>query len=254
MSKGPWKKKNLLVADALRDEGDPEVELTEEEDTPVETTTPVPAQPVAPPAAPASFSMTAVDLQAMVAAAVTAAQAGNTALAQAVTKGIADAREPIPENKFAPDVSDFNPLGERAHPRPALKCEMFYGSIDPKTKAVSRTYPLLQEDLTAAEIVALNTLEPQNTHITLHDGATIKFAIVPEHDPATDELRRLILCVPQSVIGKGSALKNMLPGLVRIVAQVTGHDYSALSRDDLAWFMAEHRAKRYVRVREVVAA
>lgn len=254
MSRGPWKKKNVLLAGEMQDEGAPEIDLTEDEANAL-VPVPEPVEPVAPaPVAPASFTMTAADLQNMVTAAVSAAAAGNAQLADAVTKGIADAREPIPENKFSPGISVFNPLGDQAHPRPDLKCEFFYGTMDAKTKIVSRTYPLLVEDLTVMETIALNTLEPQNAVIKLHDGSSIKVSLVPELDPATDELTRMVIVVPQTVIGKGSALKNMLPGPCNIVAQLTGIDYEKLSREDLAWFMAEHRAKRYVSVRESVAA
>jgi len=253
MSKGSWKKKNVLLAGEMQDDGAPEIDLTEEE---ANALVPVPVieEPVAvapAPVAPATpITMTLSDLQAVMATVAS----GNAALADAVTKGIADAREPIPENKIGPGISVFNPLGDQAHPRPDLKSEFFYGTMDAKTKIVSRTYPLLVEDLTVMEVIALNTLEPQNAVIKLHDGSPIKVSLVPELDPATDELTRMVIVVPQTVIGKGSALKNMLPGPCNIVAQLTGIDYEKLSREDLAWFMAEHRAKRYVSVRESVAA
>jgi hypothetical protein len=198
--------------------------------------------------------MTAADLQGMIAAAVTTAQAGNRELAQAVTKGIADAREPIPENKFSPEISALNPLGDRAHPRPDLKCDFFWGTMDANTKQVNPTYPLLKEDLSAAEIVALNTLEPMNAVVKLYDGSPIKVSIIPRLDQATDALQRLVVVVPQHVIGKGSAIKNMLPNVVDLVRQVTGVDYAALPLADLAFLMAEHRAKRYIGALDLVAA
>jgi hypothetical protein len=213
------------------------------------------AAPVAP-AAAAPISMSISDIQAIVATAIAASQQGNQNLAEIVTQGIAQARKPIPEGTDAsnPKISVFNPLGDRDYPRPGLKCEFTYGTQDAKTKQISRTYPLEAEDLTVIEQIALNTLEAGHYSIKLHDDTPIKLSIVPDLDPATDVLTRMVLVVPQIVTGKGSALKNMLPGPIDIVRQVTGKDFSTLAGADLAWFMAEHKAKRYVSTREEVAA
>lgn len=252
MSKGPWKKKNLLVADALRDEGDPESDIDDVEPE-TETVAPVAPVAVAAPVAPAPgmpISMSLNDLQAL----MSTVTSGNADLANAVTKGIADAREPIPENKISPGISSANPLGDKKHPRPGLKCKMTFGTQDAKTQVVTPSYPLDADDLTVYEQIALNTLAPIHTTIQLLDGATIKLSVVPELDRVTDEITKLTLVIPGYVTEKKSAIKNMLPSPLNIVTQLTGRDYSKLSHDDLAWFMAEHRAKRFVSERETVAA
>lgn len=245
------RKKNLDLAAELGED----VDVTEDEATEASAiVAPVPV-PVAP--APAqTFSMTAEDLQKMITAAVSAAAQGNQALAEAVTAGIAATRKPIPEGTDAsnPRISVLNPLGDRDHPRPVLRHEVFLGTFDAKTQQVQRTYPYLTEDLTVNEVIALNTIEPCVKTLEFHGIGSIKVSVVPERDAVTDEIRRLVIALPTSVTGKGSTVKNMLPGPCGLVAQLTGRDYSKLEGDELAWFMAEHRAGRYVTEREAVAA
>jgi hypothetical protein len=54
-----------------------------------------------------------------------------------------------PENARHPDVSAFNPLGERDHPRPAMRRKCF----------MSPGYELRAEELTREEIELLNSIE-----------------------------------------------------------------------------------------------
>jgi hypothetical protein len=246
------KKRNLDLAAELGEE----VDVTEEQANDANQIVPAPAPtPVAAP--PANMSLSVADIQAIVATAITASQQGNANLADIVTQGIAQARKPIPEGTDAsnPRISAANPLGDRDHPRPLLKCEMYLGTQDAKTSQVSRTYPYNHEDLTVHEIIAFNTLEPGHYKGTLYDGMEIKISVVPEYDGASDALRRLVIVVPGIVTGKGSALKNSLRRPCDLVSEITGGpNYERLSKDDLAWFMAEHRAGRYVSKRELVAA
>ena len=53
-----------------------------------------------------------------------------------------------PENARHPDVSAFNPMGERDHPRPKLRRKTFWIGI-----------PLLQDELTAEEIDLFNQID-----------------------------------------------------------------------------------------------
>jgi len=251
------KKKNLDLAAELGEE----VDVTEEEANEARQIVAAEPEPAGAPVASTApstptgpLTVSIADIQSIVKSAVEAATAGNAALAGAVTKGIADAREPIPENKFSPEVSVLNPLGDRAHPRPGLKCEMTLGTLDPKTKKVKETYPLVAADLTAYEQIALNTLDAQHVNVKLLDGDPLKVSIIPETDPVTDSLSKLIIAVPEQITAKGSQHKNMLPSITNLVEQITGINYAKLSAEDLVWFMAEHRAKRYVAVREAVAA
>ena len=244
------KKRNLDLAAELGED----IDVTEEESIEANTRVAVAPEPVAPvPMAP--IALTLEQIQALMASATAGSAANNAALAESITQGIAQARKPIPEgtDQSNPRISDANPLGDRDHPRPLLKCEFFLGTQNADGK-VARTYPYEQGDLTVREILALNILQPGHFSIALHDGATIILSVVPEHDGATDALRRLVLVLPGVVTEKKSALKNMLPGPCGIVAQITGVDFSKLKGDALAWLMAEHRAGRYVASREEVAA
>lgn len=233
-----------------------EVDVTEEEanyanemvdKTPPPAPTPVVSAPV---------SMTMADLQALVKTAVEAAQGGNKEIAQIVTEGIAQARKPIPERTDAdyPRISALNPLGDRDHPRPGLKCQFFIGIREPKSQAIQRSYQWLDYDLSAQEQIALNTLEPIAKTVHLLDGTEIKVEVVATRNDITNEITRMVVVLPQHVIQKGSQSKNFVPSICGLVEQLTGKNFAALSSDDLAWFMAEHRAKRYVSERETVAA
>ena len=241
------RKKNLDLAAELGED----IDVTEEEADAAREIVAAPA--VAPVAAPmAPITLTFEQLQTLLAS---KSDAGSNAdLVAAFTKGIESAREPIPENKFSPGISTLNPLGDKAHPRPGLKCDFYLGTMDAKNGQVFRTYPFDAHDLTAQEQIALNTLTPISGVIERLDGAKMKVQVIPTRDPVSDEITRMVIVVPSDVIAKGSQVKNMLPNLVQMVAQLTGRDFSKLSHDDLAWFMAEHRAGRFVNTREQVAA
>lgn len=245
------KRKNVDLAAELGED----IDLTEDEAKYYAEDVPAPPAVETPVSAPA-MSVTVADIQAIVRAAVEASASGNQAIADSVTAGIAQARKAIPEgtDQSYHQISVLNPLGEKDHPRPGLRCEFFLGTKDAKTGVVTRNYPWVADDLTANEQIALNTLEPMAKTIDLLDGTHVKVELLPTRDALTNEITRMVLVIPQFVIEKKSQHKNMLPNLCHIVEQLTGHNYAKLSKDDLAWFMAEHRKKNYVAVREAVAA
>lgn len=238
------RKKNLDLAEAMGED----IDVTEEQAIAANALVTKPAPVV--PSAPLSMSME--DLQALVSSAVTAAVGASSAssaeLADVVSRGIAQARQPIPEgtDHSNPNISAMNPLGERDHPKPLLKHKITLGIAEPKSGAIQRTYPFEQDDLTVYELIALNTL-PESGEYTVHlyDGAPIKVRLVSERDVATDVVTRTTIVIPNHVTQKGSQIKNMLPGAVGLVAQITGRDFSKVSHDELAVLMAAHREKRY---------
>lgn len=244
------RKKNLDLASELGED----IDVTEDEAVEASAiVAPVVVEP-APVAAPsAPIAMTLEQLRALLAANSASSQQHTQALADALTQGIKQAQPQRPSNEVHPEVSEQNPLGERDHPRPGLKCKITLGIQDAKTKQIQPTYPFEADDLTAYEQIALNTLDQGEYQVRLFDGRAIKMQIIAEHDHL-DRLQRMVLVVPQHVTQKGSETRNMLPGPLALAQQISGHDYSRLSLDDLAWFMAEHRAGRYVSARESVAA
>lgn len=240
--------KNVDLAAELGED----IDLTEEQANAYRAPKPEAVAPVA----PAQMHVSVTDIQAIVKAAVEAAQGGNKEIAELVTQGIAQARQPIPERTDAdnPRISTMNPLGDKAHPRPGLKCDFFLGIREGKSGAVQRSYEWIADDLSACEQVALNTLEPMAKTIHLTDGTEIKVELVATRNDITDEITRMVLVLPQFVMQKGSQHRNAVPSICHIVEQLTGKNFAKLSNDDLAWLMAEHRAKRYVSARESVAA
>lgn len=234
------RKKNLDLAAEMGEE----VDVTEEQANEARAIVPAPVAPSAP------MSVTVADIQAIVTAAVSAAQGGNQQIADIVTQGIAQARKPIPEGTDAsnPRISFFNPLGDRDHPRPKLKAEFFIGTKDQKTGAISRNYPFLDDDLSVMEVVGLNTLEPGSYRIKRLDDADLPIDIVAERDSANGSLKRMVIVVPQNIVEKKSHLKNFMPGPLRIVEQVTGINYGAIPLDTLAELMVAHRQGHYTSV------
>jgi hypothetical protein len=199
------------------------------------------------------ITMTFEQLQALMSTQAASSQQNTQALADALTQGIKQAQPQRPSNEIAPDISDANPLGERDHPRPGLKCKVTLGIMDGKNKQIQPTYPFVAEDLTVYEQIALNTLAEGEYVIKLYDGKDITVQVIEQRDDLK-RLQRIVIVVPQQVTLKGSETRNMLPGPVNIVAQITGRDFSKLSLEDLEWFMAEHRAKRYVSERPASVA
>ncbi len=87
-----------------------------------------------------------------------------------------------PENADPPLISDFNPMGDRDHPRPELKCPFTMNGAE-----------LPKELLTVEEIVLLNQLEPDHYRITKTDDTQVIVSVVAEHDSASGLLTKMNL-------------------------------------------------------------
>ena len=226
-------KKNLGLAAEMGEE----IDVTEEQA--IEASTP--KQVVAPP--PAPVTLTFEQLKELL-----GARQDNTDLINTITTGIAQARQPIKEGTDASyhRISAINPLGERDHPKPLLKHAITLGIAEPKSGAIQRTYPFEQDDLTVYEVCALNTLPESGEYIVnLYDGAPIKVSLVSTRNAATDEVVRTTIVIPNHVTQKGSQIKNMLPGALGLVEQITGVNFAKKSHEEMAVLMAAHREKRY---------
>lgn len=200
-----------------------------------------------------------VDIAAIVKAAVEAAlQAKDTTaenLAAAITQGMQQVKEPIPENKTIPETSEANPLGERDFPRTALlKCDMWIGVIqDDDDRSVVRVRQYEPGENTVAELLAMNLIQPGEYLVKMLDETTMPVKVVAQKNQATGATERMIIAYPILHLGKKSQTKNMIPGIVSVVRQITGHDLSQLSIDELRELYREHRAKNYVASVKVAA-
>lgn len=88
------------------------------------------------------------------------------------------------ENRQHPGISSLNPLGERDHPRPELKCKMYWVGFKVTKDSSSRE-----------EIELLNRLEPGNYRVTKANGRTIPFT-VEARKGLNDKLERMMIHFP----------------------------------------------------------
>ena len=114
------------------------------------------------------------------------------------------ARQQQPDNKFAPNISDYNPQGDRQFPRPKLKCEMFL------------PWEAEAESLTYEEIELLNLLEDGEYMIKRNDGAKVKVVV---------KLKMNTNGTPDVLMMNSEAAFNdenhwMMPGLTIILRQI----------------------------------
>lgn len=98
----------------------------------------------------------------------------------------------MPENKQAPGISVYSyPEGDLAHPKPDLKCKMYWIG-----------YELNTDTLTPVEVDLLNRVQPGEFRVTKTDGTAIPFKVAAKYgdriDTATDrpELRELSIWFP----------------------------------------------------------
>lgn len=101
--------------------------------------------------------------------------AGNKSSADALRKS------QDPSNPFAPDISVFNPRGERDHPRPQLKCRMFL------------PWEAERESLTREEIELLNLLEPGEFYVQRNDESRIMVTVAGTTNPNTSRPDRILM-------------------------------------------------------------
>jgi hypothetical protein len=198
--------------------------------------------------APASVTLSAEQFQQLLQAAT--GGGSSAGLADAITQGMRESREPIPENKVTDGISAFNPLGDRLYPRAGLlKCDVFWGAIDDKDRdKIHRTREMEVDDLTLWEILALNMLEPTEQVIKRYDKAAMHVKVEAKTHATTGKLTQLVIAFPLAIIGKGGANRNMVPDMTEIVFQLTGHDFrpaTATSHEFLKEAHRLHKAGRY---------
>jgi len=162
-------------------------------------------RPIPPPSlqVAAVQALTVEDLTKIVAAGVKAAtEAQADPLAQAMKSALK------PENAFYPAVSVFNPLGDRDHARPPLRClfTLFDGiPIDGTTE-------------TREEIDLFNQLQPGDYSVTRSDGSRMPF-LVREHRNDLGVLQRVNISFPYRDEADRQGLMPMVFWLREVVAQ-----------------------------------
>lgn len=104
--------------------------------------------------------------------------------------------------------SAYNPLGERDHPRPKLKCHMYFGSAPLGSPKEVTT-------LTREEIDALNQLTPGHYRITKMDKSKMVVEIKGQLN-SNRQLDRLWILLPA-----GDDQQNLYPGLADFARQCT---------------------------------
>jgi hypothetical protein len=75
------------------------------------------------------------------------------------------------ENRLPPDISAYNPKGERDNPRPELRCKMIWVGFKLSATGLSRE-----------EIELLNQVQPGDYRVTKSDGSTIDFTVTAKMD------------------------------------------------------------------------
>jgi hypothetical protein len=137
----------------------------------------------------------------------------------ASTQAAADAlsRGKDPSNFFAPDVSAFNPRGERDYPRPALRCKMHL------------PWEAERESLTREEIELLNLLDAGDYFITRNDESRIKINVRTRIN-ANTQLPEVLLM--NSETGFNNDYAWLMPSLRKMLREMLNQrsDTRALAR------------------------
>jgi hypothetical protein len=185
------------------------------------------------------------------------ARGGDVDIAKAITDGMAQVAQPIPENKASNGISEANPFGTSS-PRPGFKCEMWMGVIDDE-KNVKKWFQLDPNDVTIWEECALNTLEPTEQIICSLGSETpdLKVIVEAKRNSITQALERMTIAVPLVWVQKGpDSKKNQIPGITEIVRQVNGKDFRRreISLDAMKQVQAAQRSGNYTFYPEKVAA
>lgn len=161
-----------------------------------------------------------IDIQGIVAAVVAAmAQSGTNqadAIASALKEAVAGAREPIPENKVAPQVSVFNPAGDRDHPRPGLECPSFLGVYDDDGK-IAPAFEIIDSNCTVKEQELLNQVREGEFLVERNDGVRGIVKVQVRRD-LNGKAARKVLAVPHGWFGRDQFAQ--VPSQVRLCEQL----------------------------------
>ncbi len=116
---------------------------------------------------------------------------------QAAAQAEANRRVMRPENQFHPDVSVYNPEGERDHPRVLPNYEMFWFGA-----------PVSNDVNTGEEIALFQQLSAGRYSIQKSDGSKAIMIVSTERD--TEGVLTKLKCNPEATL-KGSEKHNWMP-------------------------------------------
>lgn len=169
--------------------------------------------------APAPFDMQAFAGALATALSTALAQSGQVtaqAVQDATAEALRSARAKIPENETHPDISVYNPDGERDHPRPGLQCEMFLGQYD-EDDQVTPAFAIEGDRCTKQEQILFNQVRPGVFTVRRNDGKTGRVIVQGRRD-ANGDLQRLVIAVPHGWLGKDQ--QAQMPSQVSMAEQL----------------------------------
>ena len=151
-----------------------------------------------------------------------------------------------PENAFPPNLSAFNPRGDKDFPRPHLKCQMLI------------PWPVEEEAHTREEIELLNLLEPGEFMITRGDRSKVKLTVTIARKLDSEEPSQL--AINHETAFNNDNHKQMPHDWIRQLALANPKTHQAavnvLTMDEEIALIAAHKlndgtvAERYVSVGE----
>lgn len=210
MSTDPKAARKAILADAMHGT---------ETDVPVATS--APAVPVVAPVAPAAPQ---TDVMALARALAAALNANNTQQTQTL-EAILQTQMRLAQNPGGrhsnsdaenPRKSAFNPEGERANPRPGLKCHMYIGQYDDDGK-IDAAYPILEDSCTFEEQLLANQLDQGEATIERNDNKK-GTAIIQARRDGAGRLNRIIIALPYGWLSK--EFQAQLPPLNRMLKEI----------------------------------
>jgi hypothetical protein len=148
-------------------------------------------------------------------------QAVVAAMAQSMAKAMVDAQTagaqaiqsisgPRDNPNGSPLISALNPLGERDHPRPELRCPTFFCGTEQEREACS-----------LEELTFLNLIEPGRYRVQKTDGSYAVMTVYPEVDSASDRWIKLHIVLPGIKDQTGLGRQNW-PSMLTLLAQAMG--------------------------------
>jgi hypothetical protein len=150
------------------------------------------------------------DLATLVASMNQAGTLDATAIAEIAAKATASATAVMQNlddgGRNYPGISCFNPLGEKAHPRPDLLGDIYWAG-----------YLLRGDELTREEIELTNQLTPGDWEIRSRSGTTLPFK-VRDLDPGSRTSRRLLVLFPCATADQ----RHDVPTMVQMLSEVVG--------------------------------